>query len=414
MNVYRNLLWWLALAALGALAWELLAPDLGEVVVRWHGRTLSTTVAFALVAWGLLWFGAWALWWLARLPFDAWHRLAQKQARQRLINGLEALHEGRWWRAETLLGKAAADHDARTAALLAAREAALQRDDPAAAALLQTQLAQHAPVAAALNSAAMLLAQGHGDEALTLLLPIAEKKALPPRGQQQLLAALAASGRAAEAMDRLPTVRKELALPESAFATLECRLAADCLRQSATADDLTRRWQDAATRLRDQPMVIRAYVETGQRLGLETEVATALHVAIDRQWNEELVALYGRLSNGGALTGGERWLAGHSTSPVLLVALGRLCREQQLHAKAEDYLHRAIAQGGGGEAWEQLGHVFTAQNQSESAQTCYANALRVGRGELAVALGGRTLRDQIAAEAVIEQRNEHGLPLLPR
>ena len=49
MKVFRTLLWWLALAALGALAWQLLAPDLGTVLVRWHGTTIATTVAFSLL-----------------------------------------------------------------------------------------------------------------------------------------------------------------------------------------------------------------------------------------------------------------------------------------------------------------------------------------------------------------------------
>ena len=53
MSAFRTLLWWLLLAALGALAYELLARDLGEVVLRWHGFTLTTTVAFALLAWAL-------------------------------------------------------------------------------------------------------------------------------------------------------------------------------------------------------------------------------------------------------------------------------------------------------------------------------------------------------------------------
>ncbi len=90
MSAFRTLLWWLLLAALGALAYELLARDLGEVVVRWHGLTATTTVAFALVAWGLLWFLGWLLWTVLRLPFTAWQRLAQAQARKRLINGLVA------------------------------------------------------------------------------------------------------------------------------------------------------------------------------------------------------------------------------------------------------------------------------------------------------------------------------------
>jgi HemY protein len=44
----------------------------------------------------------------------------------------------------------------------------------------------------------------------------------------------------------------------------------------------------------------------------------------------------------------------------------------------------------------------------------YANALRVSRGEAPLALDGRSLREQIADQAVAELRNEHGIPQLPR
>ena len=39
MNLYRSLLWWLALAVLGALAWHWFSQDLGDVVVRFRGLT---------------------------------------------------------------------------------------------------------------------------------------------------------------------------------------------------------------------------------------------------------------------------------------------------------------------------------------------------------------------------------------
>ena len=93
MSVYRTLLWWLLLAALGALAWDQFSIDPGQVVIRWHGSTLVfQSLAVFLACWGLLWFGLWALWTLLRLPFTAWHRLAQTQARKRLVNGLLAFN----------------------------------------------------------------------------------------------------------------------------------------------------------------------------------------------------------------------------------------------------------------------------------------------------------------------------------
>ena len=108
----------------------------------------------------------------------------------------------------------------------------------------------------------------------------------------------------------------------------------------------------------------------------------------------------------------ERWLPAHPDSPALSLCLGRLRLRAQGLGHAEEWLHRAIAQGAGAEAWEDLGQLYTAQDNPAQAQACYANALRVLRGEPARPLGGRSLREQIADEAVIEQRDEHGLPRL--
>ena len=137
MNLYRSLVWWLALAALGALGWSWFAQDMGDVVVRFRGLTYTTTLAYFVVAWGLLWFVLWGLWWLLKLPIQAWRRHARQQARNRLVSGLEAMHQGRWQRAESLLAKAAEDEAVRTPALLAARRAAVAAGNVESAALHQ-------------------------------------------------------------------------------------------------------------------------------------------------------------------------------------------------------------------------------------------------------------------------------------
>lgn len=413
MNLYRSLLWWLFLAGLGALAYHVLAPDLGEVVVRWHQQTLTTTVAFALLAWGLLWFGLWTLWYLLRLPFHAWRRLARRQARTRLATGLLALHEGRWARAESLLSAAAEEPEARAAALLGAREAALRRDDRLAAATHLTILANAAPDVAALVAAETQLAQGDAAGAIASLQPLVDRRALPPRGRVLLVEALRRAGQAASALERLPELRNEPALAADAIATLEAQVVADALAQAGDVEVLETRWQALAPRLREPTVVVAAYARRAAALGREAAAAGAIAAQLDRQWDPDLVRVYGELPPGGEgrRERAEAWLAAHPDDPTLLLALARLGARERLWARAEEQLHRAIALGAGGEAWEALGVVHSAQGDCTRAEVAYANALRVGRGEPALATG-RTLREQIASEAVAELRNEHGLPLL--
>jgi HemY protein len=414
MSAFRTLLWWLLLAALGALAYELLARDLGEVVLRWHGFTLTTTVAFALLAWGLLWFVCWLLWSLLRLPFTAWQRLAQTQARKRLVNGLVALHEGRHARAAALLGKAAEDEEIATIARLAAREAALRQGDAVAAAQWQAALAEREPLLAAINGAESLLAQGAPKAALELLQSWPERQ-LPPRGLRLRGAALLASGRAAEALPLLPLLARESEDGAELQASRERDWQAAALQQSAHAGELQQRWQAVPAALRGQAAVLRAYAARADQLGLEAEAARALEEAIEGRWDESLLPSYAALSGATAparLARAQSWLNSHADSGALALALGQLALRANELGKAEEMLTRALAQGAGAEAWEELGNLFTAREDAARAQLCYANALRLARDAPALPLSGRSLREQIAAEAIAEQRDELGYPRL--
>jgi HemY protein len=361
----------------------------------------------------LLWFGLWTLWYLLRLPFHAWRRLARRQARTRLATGLLALHEGRWARAESLLAAAADEPEARAAALLGAREAALRRDDRIAAATHLTTLAKADPNVAALLAAEAQLAQDDAAGAIASLQPLAERRALPPRGRVLLVEAQRRAGQAALALERLSELRNEPSLAADALTALETNVAADALAQSGDVDVLENRWQGLPPRLREMPSVVAAYARRAAALGREAAAADAIAAQLERAWDPDLVRVYGELPPDGdsRRERAEAWLAAHPDDPTLLLALGRLSARERLWSRAEEQLHRAVALGAGAEAWEALGAVHSAQGDSPRAELAYANALRVGRGEAALGIG-RTLREQIASEAVAELRNEHGLPLL--
>src|SRR5690606_13483258 len=132
----------------------------------------------------------------------------------------------------------------------------------------------------------------------------------------------------------------------------------------------------------------------------------SIEQSLDARWDETLAARYGTLPvahleqrRGNA----ERWLQSHPASPALLLTLARLARAQGQWPQAQDYLHRALAQGAGGEAWEEFGHGFAAAGDDASARIAYANALRAARGEAAEELPARRdLRQTIYDRAVIE------------
>jgi HemY protein len=374
---------------------------------------VTTTVAFALLAWAMLWFVGWLLWTVLRLPFTAWQRLAQAQARRRLVNGLVALHEGRHARAAGLLEKAAEDPEIATVARLGAREAALRRGDAVAAARWQSALAEREPMLAAINTADALLAQGSATSALEVLQPWHDKQLLSPRGLRLRGEALIASGRAADALPLLPLLAREAEDDAAALAAREYARQAAAVKQSAHADELQQRWQALSATQREQAPLLAAYAARAGQLGLEAEAAKVLGDAIERDWREPLLASYAGLPaarEDTRLARARGWLSAHADSAALAQALGELAWRAGDLVYAEEALTRALAQGAGASAWEVLGKVYTAREDAPRAQLAYANALRVSRGTNALPLSGRSLREQIAAEAVAEHRDQLGYP----
>lgn len=416
MMLFWRLLALLALAILGAWAWQLLAADPGYVLVTLRGYSVETTVVVALAALLVFWLALRIVLWLLRLPFRYWKRRARRVARERLAGGLVALHEGRWARAEKLLGRAASDPALRLPALLGAARAAQARGDTAQAESLRQRAADHGDAATvALLDAERLARAGDHVAVAALLDPLADTT-LPPRAIELRMRALVATGRASEALALLPALRQSQLLEGSQLAAFEAQVGAAALTQSATPEALDERWHALPKAQRAEATVVAAYAERAAAFGLEESAASAIEHSLKRQWSTTLPGIYSRLPRGrrnSPLKIAERWLDQQPNDPALLVALGRLCREEQLWGKAEDTLHRAIAQGAGADAWEELGHTYAAQHDDSRARQAFANALRAARGESPLPLPGRGLRDRIRDEAVAEERTPMGVPRLP-
>jgi len=401
----------------GALAAQWLSHsghDFGQVLVRVGGNEYIASLPGALLALLIAALVLWLLWSLLALPFRAWSRHRRKQARARLIEGLDALHGGHWQRAENLLERAADDDEVGTIARVAATRAASARGDEAGVQKHLSALQSRKPAAHAVAAAELALSRDDAAGALQVL-SANTVQPLPPRGLALQAQALATQGRAAEAYGLLGAIRQQQALSPADFVALEKRLAAQSVAQSADANQLAERWESLGKSLRAEPAIVAAYAERAAALRWEDAATHTLEQALDARWDESLAALYGRLPIGkldSRRASAQRWLSMHPNSPALLVTLAQLARLQGQWPQAQDFLHRALAQGAGAEAWEELGHGHAAAGDEVLARRSYANALDVMRGQAATELPGRDLRQRIQDEVVAEERDEHGVPRL--
>lgn len=419
MKTLRICLVLLVLVAIGVVGAQWLSGeqvrDWGEVFVRVGGYDVTTTVPGAILALVAAALALWIVWTLLALPFRAWARHRRKRARAQLIEGLESLQHGHYQRAEKQLDRAARDSEVGVVARTGAVRAAQARDDTPAVDRHLQALAERSATAHALLLAEDALARAEPAQAL-LALDAPAAQPLPPRGLALRAEALAQVGRAGDAWGLLGPLRQHKALSTSAHASLEARLAAQSLQQADDANLLAERWEVLPKPLRSDPAVVAAYAERAAALRWDDAATHALEHALDSRWDESLVALYGRLPVAkldSRRASAQRWLQSHPDSPALLLTLARLARQQGQVPQAQDFLHRALAQGAGAEAWEELGHGYAADGEDLLARRSYANALAATRGEMAAPLPERDLRQQIHDHAVREERDAHGLPRLP-
>jgi len=409
MNLFRNLLFWLVLVLVGALVAQMLVQDPGEVLVRFRGHDYQSTLVGAVLLLALALAALWLLWTVLALPFRGWAGFRRRQMRARLTDGLGALHQGHWARAEKLLDQAAERDEAAAVARVGAAQAADARADSAAATRQLDALAARHPITHALASADRALQTDPAAALAALDAPGAQP--LPPRGLVLRAQALAALGRAHEAYGMLGALRQQQAAPPLALDAMQARWAAASLTEAADANALADRWDALPKPLQADPIVVSAYAARASDMRWDEAAARNIEQALATRWDESLVDLYGRLPATAPDARREqltRWLQAHPESPSTLIALARL----QPWPTAEASLHRAIAQGGGARAWEALADGYASSGDAESARLAYANALRATRGEATLALPNRDLRQQIQDAAAIEVRDEHGVPRL--
>lgn len=412
MSLYRSFLWWLLLAALGALAWELLQPDFGEVVIRWHGTTVTTTVAFALLAGTLLLFALWFIWYLVRLPYHAWRGYAQKQAKSRLNNGLTAFYEGRYGRAQSLLAKAAEERNVRDLALLGARQAAIAQEDWLSAARFLELLNASNPTLAASNNARALLKQGKAQQALDVMLTRPSSEWSPIARGIAIESAIS--------LNQFDLAQNWLnakghGLSQKQLETLNTMYQAHYLQSAGSADMLWQRWQELGQKTVSIEQAS-AFAQRAKALGMQKSASEALIEALESNYQKShVLALSALAHNDKALFSRiAAFLSANSADADLLHTLGAWAKACGQTPDAVSYWQRAIAQGAGAESWNQLSQAYAGEKQFEQAFNAADNARRVLNSETPLPMSGVSLQEKIAAEAVSEQRNEHGIPWLPQ
>ncbi len=166
-------------------------------------------------------------------------------------------------------------------------------------------------------------------------------------------------------------------------------------RRSGDAAGLKDLWKRLPERYRRESSIAAAAAMAFHEMGLCDEAKGIIESSLDADWDGGLVTLYGECRSGNVLSQierAERWLREHRNDGALLLALGRLCAQQQLWGKAQSYFEASIAIEPTYSAHLELAQLHDRLERADDARTHYRASLELAVGQLKQAGGGRRRR----------------------
>jgi len=153
---------------------------------------------------------------------------------------------------------------------------------------------------------------------------------------------------------------------------------------NGAAPSLTTQWNALDKELRADPWVIAAYVRALLKVKAGDEAEATLSKALKQEWNDDLVALYGRLPMEGAdrwRATAEGWLKTRPNDATLLLTLGRVAAASRDWANAREYFEASLKQRRSAEVYGELGRLCLAMGERPRAAELLAQSIEL-TGEL--------------------------------
>lgn len=375
----------LAAVMLGLLAYQ----DPGYVLIG-RGKTtlemsLSLFTTIIVLGFLLLYAGIRLIFraWRTPAKIRKWRKLHRSIKARRASNyGLIELAEGHWHEAERALLKNVKDSETPllnylSAARAAQKQHAHERRDHYLA--MAHQSTPGADMAVELTQAELQMAHGQYEQALATLMHL---QTLSPRHPHvlyllmQLYEKLHSWG---DLKELLPRLEKQGIIDKQAHQDLSRKVYLNLLRLNAqNADNLERTWQQIPRALRHDNELLQRYVRSLLDLNQFDTAEGTLREAIKKDWNTELVRLYGLIPASQPdrqLQQAEHWLKGREQNAVLLLTLGRLAIKNKLWGKARSYLEASLGNSESPETYKELGQLLETLDERDAAAACFRKGL---------------------------------------
>jgi len=324
-----------------------------------------------------------------RLPraVRAWReRKRQDKAAQALREAVQQLFAGRYGHA---MKNAAVSHAAGAApalsALVAARAAHFLRDSRREAEWLG-RAAEHdaeAPAARLMTEAELHVNARRFDAAREALDALQRSGGTHIAALRLALRANRGLGRWDDVLTVARQLEKHRALTADAAAPLKLRAHRENLRsREGDAAALSAYWRAVPVGEQHAPRLAAAAARALIAAGDGATAQRIIESQVEIEWDTELAGLYAACRGGDTLARiarAERWLEQQPQDARLLLALGQLCREQQLWGKAQSYFEASLAVQPSQDAHVELATLFAQLGRGEESNQAYRSAAALCR-----------------------------------
>ena len=323
---------------------------------------------------------------LPRIVREHREQLAAQKRDENFAGGLKAYTEYRYQDAEQALGQWRGD-DTRTgiARVLAARAAQDMRAVAQRERHVREAIESGAELAAQLFEAETLLDM---KDATGALVAIQSARAIAPQHTALLRLELKArqlTGQWDEVDKLLDALTRSNAMEPSVVKQLRRMAYAENLKRRAEDDRaLLEYWKKIPADFKTDAFVARAAARAFMQRGGADTALDVIEAALNRDWHEDLVTLYGDV-RGSSLTRqieqAEKWLHAQPRDAQLLLTLAHLCSVQELWGKAQSYLEASLAVAPSTEGHIRMAELKTQSGQTGEACQHYQKALALCRTE---------------------------------
>ncbi len=183
----------------------------------------------------------------------------------------------------------------------------------------------------------------------------------------------------------VPRLKRKSVVDKKALKSLQiscyCGLLANLDKNLPTAikaKKLDAIWSDIPRAFRQIPEIVAVYIDGLAAVDAPEKALNLLTKALKSNWHQCLVEAYGRLDikdSTKQLALGEQWLVKYPQDPILLLALGRICRRMGFLGKAKDYMKSTIDIAPSAQAYYELATVLDLLGDTKNSSDIYRQGL---------------------------------------